>query len=107
MSRSHRPPQRDFEHREGRSGKNGIPVEQPPDGTVNIYPESEASFRKLNGMTEHVRIIGMPLGKVIDRILKLAPNVRKIYVGVRLELVGAKIQIRLARRKIVLIGSSR
>lgn len=102
-----KPPPRDFEHRCGRSGKYSSPSEQPPDGTVNIYPDSEASFRKLSSSTEFVRIIGMPLGKVIARILELAPNVKTLYVGIRLELVGAKIQVSLARKGIAIVGSSR
>ncbi|KKW29911.1 MAG: hypothetical protein UY72_C0029G0004 [Candidatus Uhrbacteria bacterium GW2011_GWD2_52_7] len=100
-------PVRNTQSRKGRSGKNGVPVQQPPEGTVNVYPNSEASFRKLNVETTHVRIIGMPLASVVDRVLELAPNMHTLYVGVRLELVGAKLQLRLARKNIALIGSSR
>lgn len=104
---NHHPTPLDHEHRSGRSGTYGTPVEQPPEGTVNIYPDSEASFRKLNEKTTHVRIIGMPLAKVVERILELAPNVKALYLGIRLELVGAKLQLRLARKGIRVVGSSR
>lgn len=100
-------PRRDRIARRGRSGTGGTPIVRPPEDAVHIYPDSEASFRKLNANTRHVRIIGMPLAKVITRILRLAPNVTTIYVGVRLELVAVKIQRQLARRGIMLIGSAR
>lgn len=73
-------PRRDRIARRGRSGTGGTPLVRPPEDAVHVYPDSEASFRKLNANT--------------------------LYVGVRLELVGAKIQRQLARRGIMLIGSA-